>query len=259
MTTESIHSSIHSMFDLSRRSVLIAGAAGGIGSVITRLCAAQGAWLSLVDRDQEKLEALSAELEVPHYSVAGDITDEGVVDSVVTRTHELYGGLDIVINAAGLLPIASAESMDAAAFRDCIDTNVTGAWLLSRAAARRMDIRGGSILHIASVSSRVANVDYAAYATSKAALSQLVRVLAREWAPRNIRVNAIGPALIDTPLTRHYLADDDFLVRAVAAIPMGRLARAEDLLGAVLLLCTGAGAFITGQTLYVDGGRTLTG
>jgi NAD(P)-dependent dehydrogenase (short-subunit alcohol dehydrogenase family) len=246
-------------FDVSRRSVLIAGAPGGIGAAICRMFAGQGAWLALFDRDGERLQAFSDTLDVPHFSVAGDITDAEAVESVFTRTRELYGSLDIVVNAAGLLPIEATDAMEPEDFRACIDTNVTGAWLVSRAAARHMDIRGGAILHIASVSSRVANTHYAAYASSKAALSQLVRVLGREWASRDIRVNAIGPALIDTPLTRDYLADDDFLAQAVSAIPMGRLATPEDLLGAVLLLCSAAGEFITGQTIYIDGGRTLTG
>jgi NAD(P)-dependent dehydrogenase (short-subunit alcohol dehydrogenase family) len=108
------------------------------------------------------------------------------------------------------------------------------------------------------VSSLVANLDYAAYATSKAALSQLVRVLAREWAPRGITVNAIGPAMTETGMTQVLLSDRQFRAQALASIPMGRFGTPHDLIGMVVLLLARAGAFITGQTIYVDGGRTLT-
>ena len=112
-------------------------------------------------------------------------------------------------------------------------------------------------MHIASVSSQVANRNYAAYASSKAALAQLVRVLAREWAEHGIRVNALGPAMTETPLTKQHLANPEFEGQAVASIPMGRLGTPEDLFGAILLLIGPGGRFITGQILYVDGGRTL--
>ncbi|MBT3305859.1 MAG: SDR family oxidoreductase, partial [Alphaproteobacteria bacterium] len=141
-------------------------------------------------------------------------------------------------------------------FRECIDVNLTGAFVLSQAVAEAMG-ENGRIIHLASVSSLVANTQYAAYASSKAALSQLVRVLAREWAPKNITVNAIGPAMIETPMTEEYLAKPEFREQAVAVIPMGRLAEPRDLMGTIILLLADGGTFITGQTIYVDGGRTL--
>lgn len=240
---------------------MIGGAPGGIGSVITRALAERGAWLSLFDNDGERLEAFSGTLDTPHFSMTADITDAADMEALIAKTADIYGRVDVVINATGLLPISPALEMSPEDFRHCLDTNVSGAFILSRAAAKHMDMEktGGSIIHIASVSSRVTNCNYAAYASSKAALSQLVRVLGREWAEKRIRVNAIGPALIDTPLTHGYLSDDAFLAAAVDAIPMGRLATAEDLLATVLLLCASGGEFITGQTIYVDGGRTLTG
>jgi NAD(P)-dependent dehydrogenase (short-subunit alcohol dehydrogenase family) len=120
-----------------------------------------------------------------------------------------------------------------------------------------MQDKGGRIVHFASVSSVVANINYAAYATSKAALSQLVRVLAREWAATGITVNAIGPAMTETGMTGGYLSDGSFRNQALASIPLGRFGTPEDLIGPLVLLLSPAGAFITGQTIYVDGGRTL--
>jgi NAD(P)-dependent dehydrogenase (short-subunit alcohol dehydrogenase family) len=175
----------------------------------------------------------------------------------VQLTQDRFGAIDGAINAAGLLPMATAATFDEAVFRQCIDVNLTAAFLFSKAVAEQMQDAGGRIVHIASVSSFVANPEYAAYASSKAGLAQMIRVLAREWAPKNILVNAIGPALTETPLTRDYLSDPGFRRNAISAIPMGRLGEADDLIGALLLLLSPAGSFITGQTIYVDGGRTL--
>ena len=139
-----------------------------------------------------------------------------------------------------------------------MDVNVTGSLLLARQAGKVMVDQGaGQIVTIASVSSQVANPNYAAYATSKAALSHLTRVLAVEWAKYQVTINAIGPVVIPTPLSDPLLSTPEFHDYQMARIPMGRMATIEDLLGTALLLLSKAGAFITGQTIYVDGGRTL--
>ncbi len=233
-----------------------AGAAGGLGGPIAEALAARGAKLVLFDIDKPSLKHIGAAIPDAITSIT-DINDENAIADIVRLTTEEFGGIDGAINAAGELPIATADQFDESAFRHCLDVNVTGAFLFSRCVARAMADRGGRIVHIASVSSYVANAGYAAYAGSKAALTQMVKVLAREWASRKILVNAIGPALTETSLTRDYLADTAFRRNAVSAIPMGRLGEAEDLIGSVLLLLAPGGAFITGQTLYVDGGRTL--
>jgi len=146
------------------------------------------------------------------------------------------------------------------ALRRTLEVNVLGAFLFSRVIARRMMEAGaeGSILHLASVSSMVANEGYAAYSPSKAALSQMVRVLAREWAPEGVRVNAIGPSLAQTDMTRAALADPAHQAETLKLIPMGRFCEGGDLIGPAVMLLSDAGRYITGQTLYVDGGRTLT-
>jgi NAD(P)-dependent dehydrogenase (short-subunit alcohol dehydrogenase family) len=201
---------------------------------------------------------VAAELGPGVASRAADITREADADALMAHAVARFGRVDGVVNTAGLLRIAPALDLEVAQFRDTLDVNVTGALLLSRAAARAMADNGGRIVHLASVSSQVANLNYAAYASSKAALAQLVRVLAREWAPRAITVNAIGPAMTETGMTGTFLADPAFRAQALASIPMGRFGTPEDLVGMVVLLLAPAGAFITGQTIYVDGGRTLT-
>jgi NAD(P)-dependent dehydrogenase (short-subunit alcohol dehydrogenase family) len=244
------------LFDVRGKTYLIAGAGGGIGSVLARALFERGARLVLFDIDEAALERVAR--VVPDALIyVGDINDQEVLSGLMQFVQDQFGQIDGAVNAAGLLPIAAAATFDEAVFRQCIDINLTAAFLFSKTVAEHMDDGGGRIVHIASVSSFVANAEYAAYASSKAGLAQLIRVLAREWAPKNILVNAIGPALTETPLTKDYLSEPTFRKNAVAAIPMGRLGEADDLIGTLLLLLSPGGSFITGQTIYVDGGRTL--
>jgi NAD(P)-dependent dehydrogenase (short-subunit alcohol dehydrogenase family) len=244
------------LFDVSGKAYLIAGAGGGLGSTMARSLDERGARLVLFDIDETAVEQVGSAIPDALTRVA-DMNDQTALSEMVQVTLNRFGKIDGAINAAGVLPMAAAATFDEAAFRECIDVNLTAAFLFSRTAAEQMQDSGGRVVHIASVSSFVANPEYAAYASAKAGLAQMVRVLAREWAPRNILVNAIGPALTETSLTRDYLSNPDFRRNAIAAIPMGRLGEAADLIGTLLLLLSPGGAFITGQTIYVDGGRTL--
>jgi NAD(P)-dependent dehydrogenase (short-subunit alcohol dehydrogenase family) len=245
------------LFDIQDRSIVIVGAASGLGRCISHALLARKARLLLADIAAAPLARLEQDLGPSVATMAVDITSEEQVEHLMEQAKARCGRLDGVVNSAGLLHIAPALTLEPARFRRTLDVNVTGAFLLSRAAARVMGREGGRIVHLASVSSQVVNVNYAAYATSKAALSQLVRVLAREWAPVGITINAIGPAMTETSMTEGYLSQPDFHRQALAAIPMGRLGAPEDLLGQLIVLLAPAGAFITGQTIYVDGGRTL--
>lgn len=244
------------LFNVSDNTYLITGAGGGLGKVMAKALAERGARLALFDIDETALQRISITIPDALTQVA-DINDQSDLSEMVQLTQSRFGTIDGAINAAGLLPMGAAATFDEAVFRQCIDVNLTAAFLFSKTLAEQMQDAGGRIVHIASVSSFVANPEYAAYASSKAGLAQMIRVLAREWAPKDILVNAIGPALTETPLTRDYLSDPGFRRNTIAAIPLGRLGEADDLIGALLLLLSPAGSFITGQTIYVDGGRTL--
>lgn len=245
------------LFEIKGLSIVIAGAASGLGRAMAQALDARGAHLTLGDISDAPLAALARELGPGAATKVADITREAEADALMAQATERFGVVDGVVNTAGLLRIAPALALEIDDFRQTLDVNVTGAFLLSRAAARAMQGKGGRIVHFASVSSAVANVNYAAYATSKAALSQLVRVLAREWAASGITVNAIGPAMTETGMTGGYLSDGSFRNQALAAIPLGRFGAPEDLIGPLILLLSQAGSFMTGQTIYVDGGRTL--
>ena len=169
------------------------------------------------------------------------------------------GRLDGLVNASGIYRVAPALDLDDAEWQRTIDINVTGAFRLAREAGRLMTKqRGGSIVTIASVSSAVANPHYAAYAASKAAAAHLTRVLAVEWADHGVRVNAIGPAVTPTPLAAPILDNERTRTAALARIPMQRFGTPEDLLAATIFLLSPGSAFMTGQILYVDGGRTIS-
>jgi len=245
--------------EVAGRCYLVAGAAGGLARPLVAALLGRGARLILMDTDVAGLDGMILGHGTENaVSFVGDITDQAALQAAVQLGQTRFGRLDGGLNAAGLLPIAASDSMEADLFRRCIDVNLTGAFLFSQALAPALRaVGGGRIVHIASVSSMVSNPAYAAYAGSKGGLAQVVRVLGREWAPDGITVNAIGPALTETTLTRDYLSNDAFRAKAISDIPMGRLGLAEDLVGLMLLLFGPGGGFMTGQTIYVDGGRTL--
>lgn len=248
------------LFQLTDMVVLVAGAGGGLGSAISKEFCARGAKLVLTDLERERAESVAADCGNSGNVGADalDIRDECAVDKAVSETFERHGRLDGLINAAGILRIAPLTQMAEAEFNDTIATNLTGAFYLTRAAGKVMGQQGsGRILHLASVSSLVANSDYVAYATSKAALSQMIRVAARELAPKGVTVNAIGPSIVDTQLAAPVLSDPEKRARFISQIPMGRLCEPQDILAAAVLLMAPGGSYITGQTIFVDGGRTL--
>jgi NAD(P)-dependent dehydrogenase (short-subunit alcohol dehydrogenase family) len=246
------------LFDVSGRCVLLAGAPGALGTSLAEAFAKRGARIVAADLDAARAAALAAGLPgVGHAACALDISEEDSCRAAVQEALTAGGRLDVVINAVGLFETGPAADFDAAAFRRVLEVNVSGAFLLSRAGAAAMaEAGGGRIINLASVSSAVVNPGYAAYGASKAALRQLTRVLALEWAAEKVTVNAIGPAMTPTPLTETYLRDSGNYDYALGCIPLGRFGLPEDIVGAALLLASPAGAFITGQTIFVDGGRT---
>jgi len=246
------------LFDVSGRFFFAAGAGGTLGSAIAHELGRRGAHVTITDVNGEKAVAAARRMPGPGSADSGvlDICDADALDRMLATEAKRYGRLDGVINAAGIFHIESLDSITAPAFRASIECNLTGPFLLTQAAARHLP-RGGRILHLASVSSFVANPRYAAYASPKAGLSHMVRVAARELAPHGVTVNAIGPALTETPLTAERLSDPAFRAAAISQIPLGRLGEPKDILAVAVLLLAPGGRFITGQTIYADGGRTL--
>lgn len=249
------------LFDVRGRRVLVAGGAGGLGYPLARELAARGAEIMLADLDARNAENRARELTgagCRAYACRLDVTDESSCAEAVRAAVDRLGALDVLLNASGAYRTAPALDLGRRDWDITIGANLTGAFLLARAAGRVMTAqRHGRIITLASVSSAVANAEYAAYAASKAGVSHLTRVLAVEWAASGVTVNAVGPAVTPTPLAQPIVNDPARREAALAKIPMGRFGTPDDLVGIVILLASKAGAFVTGQTIFVDGGRTL--
>lgn len=245
--------------DLSGKVALVTGASGGLGLHFARTLATAGAKVALAARRKAELEANVATIVGAGraaIAVAMDVTDPESVGRGVAEVAERLGPATVVVNNSGVTATRSALDLDPGEWDRVLDTNLKGAWLVARAAARRMIDAGlaGSIVNVASILGfRVAG-HVSAYAASKAGLLQLTRALALEWARHGIRVNALAPGYIETDLNRDFFASDAGKA-LVARVPQRRLGRPEELDGALLLLAADASAYMTGGAIVVDGGH----
>ncbi|MGH2558145.1 MAG: SDR family NAD(P)-dependent oxidoreductase, partial [Thermomicrobiales bacterium] len=248
------------IFDLRDRVAMVVGG-GGLGTAIAAGLADYGARIALADLDQETAKRgarMCARRGVqPPIAATIDVSKPAVVRAVVKAIEEKTGKIDVLVNAAGINIRKAAIDFTPAEWQRIITINLTGVFLVTQAVARGMLDRGyGRILSIGSVSSLLGHPEHAPYAASKGGIAIMTKALATEWAPRGVTVNAIGPTYTETALTAGYLKELGERERMISSIPMGRLGRPEDIVGAAVYLCSDAAAFVTGQTLYVDGGRT---
>lgn len=242
------------------RCALVTGAASGIGLAVAQLLAVEGAArLILVDRDAAALEA--AQIDAICDRVVGDVADEALWDRLD------FAGLDHAVVNAGVAGAGPIASLDFAEWRRILSVNLDGAFLTLRAAMRAMAGRGGSIVLTASAAGIKAEPGVAAYGCSKAALIHLAKVAAKEGAADGIRVNAIAPAGVETPVwdavpmfaerAAEIGRDAAFAEMAAMATPLGRYAKAEEVAAQIGFLLGDQGALITGTTVLADGGYTL--
>jgi NAD(P)-dependent dehydrogenase (short-subunit alcohol dehydrogenase family) len=247
------------LYGLAGRVALVTGARQGIGRELALAFARAGAAVAVTSRRPDELEGTAGELAAlaaEHCELGLDVRSEtGVADTVTAVTRQ-FGRLDVVVNNAGLSVRKPALEHSLEEWDAVIETNLRGTFLVSRESAKAMT-NGGRIINLSSTFARAAHLDRAAYAASKAGVEQLTRVLALEWAERGITVNAIAPTTIETESRRDIFASEAARQERIRAIPLGRLGMSEDLVGVALMLAGPAGAFVTGQTILVDGGFTL--
>ena len=238
---------------LENRRIAVVGAAGGLGSHAVQTLREHGAEVVAADRNSDGLK----ELAIPKsHTFAFDATVEEEVEKFFSS---LPFPLDGLVNAQGVMRLDPADSHPANDFLQSLLVNVHSVFLTCTAFSRQIDQhKPTSIVNYSSVSSQVVNRLYVSYTTSKAAVSQLTRALALEWTNRNLRVNALGPAMVKTLLVEPFMQSiPNFESLALSRIPMGRFATPKDLDAALVFLLSEDSDFITGQTLMVDGGRTL--
>ena len=244
------------MFDLTGKTALVTGATGGIGGAIARALHGAGASVAVSGSRRERLKALADELGERYAALPCDLADAEAASGLVARAEEALGGLDVLVNNAGIARDALALRMKEEDWRRVLDVNLTAAFLLSRAALRgMMRRRSGRIVSVGSVVGAAGNAGQANYAASKAGLVGMSKALAAEAAARGVTVNCVAPGLVDTAMTRGLPAPAR--ERMTAAIPLGRAGTGEEVAAAVLFLASDEAAYITGQTLHVNGGMAM--
>jgi NAD(P)-dependent dehydrogenase (short-subunit alcohol dehydrogenase family) len=245
-----------SWLGLAGSRVLVAGA-GGIGGACAQAYAAAGARVLVVDRSAEALEALTAQ-GFEGETIEADLTVHGAGTRVVTGAIERLGGLDVLLHAVGINDRRPILDFTEEEWDRILTVNLSTLFGLAQAAGRHMvEQRSGRVLALSSVSGLLAHHSHGPYAASKGGINQLLRVMAREWAPYGVTVNALAPGYIETPLTAHHLALPGKRDELESQVPAGRLGTPEELTGPALFLSSKHAQFITGHVLYIDGGRTL--
>jgi NAD(P)-dependent dehydrogenase (short-subunit alcohol dehydrogenase family) len=249
-------------FDLHGKVAIVTGGGRGIGKAIALGLAGAEAKVVVCSRTQKEIEEVAGEISRlggKALPVPVDLTVPEQLETLVNTTVREFGRVDILVNNAARSFLRSLMDLREDGWDKVFNTNVKSVWLLSRLVAKRMmEQKSGRIINITTVGAEKAELGMAAYGCSKAALKMLTRCMAREWAQFGINVNAVGPGLTRTDFSKPIWSNPEVAKHVAMAIPKGRLAEPEEIVGAVLFLASDAAGFITGQSIYVDGGTLTT-
>jgi NAD(P)-dependent dehydrogenase (short-subunit alcohol dehydrogenase family) len=247
--------------DLSGKRVLVTGATSGIGRATVSACVAAGARVAATGRRAAALAEVKDQDGVA-LALAGDVTDAGFRVRLIAGAVTALDGLDVLVNAAGILEGGSWETTTLADWDRMLDVNLRSVLALTQLAIPHLAARRGAIVNVSSVTGTRAFPNVLAYCVSKAGLDQLTRCLALELAPQGVRVNAVNPGVVRTNLHRAGGMSEDryaaFLEHSKTTHPLGRVGEPADVAAAIAFLASDAAAWITGETLAVDGGRNQT-
>jgi len=250
-------------FKLSGRVALVTGGASGIGYCIVEALAEAGANVTIADLNQRDIDAAMLKLAEKGYAVSGavmDVTDSARVTEVADDLVRRHGCVDILVNNAGIARSEiPAEAMEDERWLNVLDVNLNGSFWCARAFGRHMLAAGsGAIVNVGSMSGFIVNrpQGQSHYNASKAAVHHLTRSLAAEWGPRGVRVNAVAPTYIATPINAFADRESEMYRRWIDGTPMGRLGEPEEVASVVLFLASDAASLMTGSIVVVDGGYT---
>lgn len=241
---------------LEDKTAVITGGGQGLGLAIAQAMLAEGANVVLGDINPEALADAAAALAAPGRVETRlcDVTREADVESLVATAVEVFGGIDVMVNNAGITRDATMRKMTEAQFDQVIDVHLKGCWLGTRAASIRMrEAGGGSIINMSSISGKVGMVGQTNYSAAKAGIVGLTKAAAKEVGHANVRVNAVQPGVIRTAMTA--ALRDDVMEAKLKEVPMGRIGEPEEIASVVLFLASGMSSYMTGCVLEVTGGR----
>ena len=250
-------------FQLTDRVAIVTGAGRGIGQALAVGLAEAGADVAILSRTESDLNETAALIEKvgrKALPIQTDITKREDVSNAVQRAKEVFGKIDILVNNAGMNIRSKALDVTDEEWHTIMETNLHGAFMMAQETAKVMkEQNNGKIINISSVGGGIALRTGVVYASTKAAMIQMTKNLAIEWAQYGINVNSVGPWYFRTPLTEKLLADEAYLNDILSRTPIKRVGELEDLVGPVVFLSGEGANYITGQTLFVDGGMTIYG
>jgi len=250
---------VYDLFDIKGKVAIVTGATGGLGQEVCKGLAAAGAKIMATGRSDSKLVPLIEELkksgaEAVYCAGKPDVHED--VKKVVDETVKAFGGIDILVTAAGVSIVKPIVDMPLEDWDTVMDANVKGTWLFCKEVGKVMieQGRGGKVVLVGSARGELGLANYSAYATSKGAVHLLAKTLGCEWGQYKINVNAIAPTVFRTALTQWMFEDDAFYKNFLKRIPIGRLGEPEDFVGSVIYLSSKASDFMTGAIVALDGG-----
>ena len=251
------------MMRFQHKVVIVTGASSGIGRATAIQFARAGAAVAAVGRDTSALESVIAHCESPDaIAIATDLTATDAPEQIIERTVTRFGGVDVLVNAAGIIGMGTTDTTSDAAWDEMMNLNLRAPFRLMRAAFPQLQMRRGAVVNVSSVNGRRVFPNLAAYNTSKAALDQLTRCAAIEWAEAGVRVNGVNPGVTVTNLHRRSGMSEEsyasFLTRAKQTHPLGRPGQPNEIAALILFLASDEAGWVTGETIAIDGGRHLT-
>ncbi len=248
----------NSLFDLTGKVALVTGAAQGIGFAIARGFARAGATVVINGRSEEKIDRALAKLKDEDLTASGcifDLVNTAVMRERVAALEKQHGRIDILVNNAGIQRRSPMEQFEESVWREVLDTNLTGLFMVTQQVARGMIARkSGKIINICSLMCELARPTVTAYTAAKGGVKMLTKAMAVELAKHNIQVNGLGPGYVTTEMNRPLFTDEKFDAWVRGRTPAGRWADPDDLVGAAVFFASRASDFVNGQIIYVDGG-----